>query len=448
MQTKIVLIGAGSLQFGYDSLGDIFQSEVLRGSHIVLHDINEEALSVVHKNGKQFLEEHNLDFTLSATIDRKEALQDAGFIVISIEVGDRFALWDQDWRIPLQFGLHQVFGENGGPGGFFHALRVIPPIIEICEDIQKICPDAFIFNYSNPMSRICTTVHKKFPDLKFIGLCHEIKSLSDHLPMVLGTPMENIQFRAGGLNHFSVLLEATYRDSGKDAYPDILEKAPAYFRDMTSLGEIFKQLKAHEAGSTPGSEPALRSKSGYWPERLIFKIFLEKYKLLPITTDSHLGEYPAWAHDAADHKGIYDFWMFYQDWLTKDPEIKLELAERLVPIIEGIITDSGYEESAVNLPNKGYIDRLPEFLVVEVPAVIDKNGATGIKLENLPMGYVALLQNQVAIHEMTAETVLSGSRDVAMQALLADPTVNKVEAAEKMLDTMIDLQEDFLGYLK
>ncbi len=449
MGIRIVLIGAGSLQFGYDSLGDIFQSEILQGSHIVLHDIDEKALSVVRDNGLKFIEAHRLDFTLSATTTRKEALMNADFVVIAIEVGDRFSLWDQDWRIPLHFGLKQVHGENGGPGGFFHSLRVIPPILEICEDVQKICPKAYVINYSNPMSRICTTINRKYPDLKTMGLCHEIKSMSDHLPMLLGTPLDNIHYRAGGLNHFSVLLEAKYKDTGKDAYPDILEKAPHYFENITSLSEVHRQLKAHEAGSTPGSEPALRSKSGYWPERYIFKVLLEKYGLLPITTDSHLGEYPAWAHDAADHKGVYDWWLFYREWLShKEPEIRLELAERLVPIMEGIMTDSGYEEVALNLPNKGYINGLPEFLVVEVPAEIGKNGATGIQLGDLPKGYLGLLQNQVAIHELTAETVLTGSRHVALQALLADPTIDKVDAAEKMLDAMLELQADYLGYIK
>ena len=88
--------------------------------------------------------------------------------MISIEVGDRFELWEQDRSVPQQFGFRQVFGENGGPGGLFHSLRVIPPILEICEDISRICPDAWVFNYSNPMSRICTTVHRKFPNLKFV----------------------------------------------------------------------------------------------------------------------------------------------------------------------------------------------------------------------------------------------------------------------------------------
>lgn len=119
MKKTIVLIGAGSAQFGYGTIGDILQSKVLEGSHIVLHDINPNTLAVVEKTGRAFIEEHKLPFTISATTNRVEALQGADFIIISIEVGDRFVLWEQDWRIPQQYGVRQVYGENGGPGGLF-----------------------------------------------------------------------------------------------------------------------------------------------------------------------------------------------------------------------------------------------------------------------------------------------------------------------------------------
>ena len=114
MQTRIVLIGAGSAQFGFGTLGDIFQSQVLPGSHIVLHDINPQTLAKVETVGQQFIQENELPYTLSATTSRPEALQRADFCVISIEVGDRFALWEQDWRIPQQYGIRQVYGEMAG----------------------------------------------------------------------------------------------------------------------------------------------------------------------------------------------------------------------------------------------------------------------------------------------------------------------------------------------
>ena len=449
MSTRIVLIGAGSAQFGFDMLGDFFQSPVLSDCQIVLHDINAEALERVRKAGQAFVDEKGLDVELTATLSRPEALAGADFCVIAIEVGDRFALWELDQSVPRQFGFTQAFGENGGPGGLFHSLRVVPPILEICADVQKICPDAWVFNYSNPMSRICTTVHRAFPDLNFVGLCHEIASLYQHLPLILETPMSNIEFRAGGLNHFAVLVEASYRDSGKDAYPDVLAKAADYFEKLPDLGSIMKKLFAAEAGSTPGSEPALRDGASAWAERGAFRVLLEKFHCLPITTDSHIGEYLQWAPEVADHKAILDFYVYYKKWILRgDPQIKATRSERLVSIIEGMVNDERYEEAAVNVPNRGLIAGLPDWLVVEVPAWVDGKGLSGIRLEAMSQGFAGLLSNQVAVHDLLAQAIIDRSKDLAKQALLVDPVVDKVGAIDPMMDVMIELQPDFLGYLR
>ena len=194
---KIVLIGAGSTQFGLGTIGDIFKSKILEGSTITLHDINAKALENTKKIALKFKDELKVNYNIEATTDRREALNAATFCIISIEVGNRFDLWDQDWKIPLQYGFKQIYGENGGPGGLFHSLRIAPVILDICEDIIKICPDAFVFNYSNPMQRICHAVTTKFPNLKFIGLCHEIASMERQLPTLMETEFSNIEIKAG-----------------------------------------------------------------------------------------------------------------------------------------------------------------------------------------------------------------------------------------------------------
>jgi alpha-galactosidase len=452
MKKRIVLIGAGSAQFGYGTIGDILQSKVLSGSHIVLHDINPATLKKVEETGKAFIEEHKLPFTLSATTDRAEAFQGADFLISSIEVGNRFELWEQDWRIPQQYGIRQVYGENGGPGGLFHSLRIIPPILEICADAMKICPEATIFNYSNPMSRICTTVHRAFPELKFVGMCHEIASVRRFLPEILGVPFEALEVRAAGLNHFSCILTATYKDSGKDAYPDIRLKAPQFFGAMPSMNAVHKYFK--ETGQWPDSPEALAQvETEAWPERRVFKVILEKFGLMPITSDSHFGEYIQWAYDVTDHKGILDFYNFYKQYLSNvQPKIELEVSERVIPIIEGILTDAGFEEGAVNIPNQNngqrLIENLPAWIAVEVPAIVDHKGLHGVVLGDLPHGYAGLLNNQVAVHDLTADAVIHKSKALALQALLVDPIVGQYEGLEEMLNTVIEYQEKWLGYLK
>ena len=449
MSKRIVLIGAGSAQFGFDMLGDFFQSAVLSECEVVLLDINAEALERVRRAGQAYVESKGLRINLSATLSRKEALAGADFCVIAIEVGDRFALWEQDQSVPRQFGFRQMFGENGGPGGLFHSLRVVPPILEICADIEKICPDAWVFNYSNPMSRICTTVTRAFPGLKFVGLCHEIASCYQHLPLILDTPISKLQFRAGGLNHFSVLVEASYRETGKDAYPEILDKAADYFEALPDLGSIMKKLLEAEKDSAGEHASNLSDAVRPWAERGAFRVLLEKFHCLPITTDSHIGEYLQWASEVADHKGVLDFYTYYKKWtLRADPKIKATRSERLVKIIEGILTDERYEEAAVNLPNQGYIKQLPSSIVVEVPAWIDGKGISGIALDAMPQGFAGLLSNQVAVHDLTAQAILDGSRDLVLQALLVDPTVDQVEACEPLIEAMIELQPEHLGYLR
>jgi alpha-galactosidase/6-phospho-beta-glucosidase family protein len=460
MSTKIVLIGAGSAMFGLGSLGNILRSKVLEGCTVVLHDINGAALEKVERVARRFIQERKLPYSLVATTSREEALQKAQFCIIAIEVGNRYELWEQDWHIPQQYGIRQVYGENGGPGGLFHSLRIIPPILEICADIARICPNAWVFNLSNPMTRIVLAITRKYPQLKTIGLCHEVVSLMEHLPKILDTPWSNLDVKAGGMNHFSVLLEARYRDTGEDAYPKIRERAGSYFESLPegsyeNLGATKEMLSAARAQTQVAPEaersPGRRS---IWPERELFKVILEKFGLFPITTDSHLGEYIPWAHSAVDHKGILDFYSFYRKWcLEQVPESRIHGTREIeywrdIPIIEGILSDSGQEELAVNVLNDGFIENLPLQAVVEVPATVDAKGVHAKALGRLPRGFAGLLNNQVAVDDLTVEAVLEGSRELALQAMLVDPVVDSVVAAERTLDAILSLQSSFLSYIR
>ena len=277
---KIVLIGAGSAMFGLGALGDIFKSKILEGCEISLVDINSISLGEVEKVSKEYLINNNLNYKISATTDRKAALKGADFVLISIEVGDRYELWEMDWNVPLHFGIKQCYGENGGPGGLFHSFRIIPPILDICDDVMKICPDALVMNLSNPMTNILTAVSRKYPDLKFVGLCHEVSSLVIHLPEILNMPFEDLHITAGGLNHFSCLLDATYVKDGTSAMNDIMTKGIPYFEGTNERG-LFMQI-------------------------------IKYFKKIPITTDSHFSEYIHWAQEVADHAGIMDFYTNYK----------------------------------------------------------------------------------------------------------------------------------------
>ena len=454
MGNRIVLVGAGSAQFGYGMLGDIMQSEHLRDSVVVLHDINAETMGVVAKTAEAFISEHDLSCSIESTTDRRLALAGADFVIISIEVGDRFRLWELDRTIPQQYGITQIYGENGGPGGVFHSLRIIPPILDICCDIEALCPEAYVFCYSNPMTAICTTVNRKFPEMKFYGMCHEIASLQRNLPEILGTNFENLELVAGGLNHFSVLLDAKYRDTGADAYPDILRKAPPFFEKKPGYSDIWREIQKNpdlQYAEGAVQKAALNSlvSAKAWSDRGVFKRILEYFDLLPITVDSHFGEYIGWAHDVTDHRGILDFLAWYENLLANvQPKIELTLNERVVPIIEGVVTNSGYIEAAVNIPNRNVFPALPDFVAVETPCRIDASGIHPIEMPVLPPGISALFRNYAGVYDLTAEAILKKSRKLVIQALMVNPVVNKVSEIEELVDLMISLQPEWLGYLE
>jgi alpha-galactosidase len=427
-QQKITLIGAGSLQFGLGSAGSIINSDVLKGSIICLHDINEEMLKLAYTACKSAIEQNKLDFSIESTTNRKEALKGATFVINSIEVTPRFELWDQDFTIPQKFGNRQIFGENGGPGGFFHSARIIPPILEICEDIVKICPNVLFINYSNPMSRICLAIKRKYPNLKFVGLCHEYYH---HIPIVaklLNTKVSNLEVKAGGLNHFGVILNIKFKDSGKDAYPEIRKSGVKFFENFQTIDGT----------------------------RLI-KYILKNYGYMPYTTDSHFGEYIHWAWDIADLEGVRRFKTTYIESLDyafkriksliqrgKGARLVKSDEEKVVPIIEGILTDNNYEEASVNLPNEGIITNLPKDLVVECSALVNKKGLTGIPLGEYPKNLAALLRTQASVQDLTVDAIINQSKKDALQALLADPVVDSQNQAEKILEEMLKVQGKFL----
>ena len=231
-------------------------------------------------------------------------------------------------------------------------------------------------------------------------------------------------------------MEARYKDSGQDAYPVIREKGLDYFKNYINDHEVQSQKPGGERG-------------------VFFELF-NRYNYLPITTASHLGEYIQWAYSVADHEAILDFYTkyrkhcltFYESEEYRDYfDLSKKPKERIVTIIEGIVNDLNYEEAAVNLPNRGYIEHLPDNIIVEVPGMVNNNGVSGVKLKNYPADFASLLMNQASVIRLTAEAILEKSKSKALKALLADPVVDNAVAAEKMLNNMIEIQKQHLGYL-
>jgi alpha-galactosidase len=292
------------------------------------------------------------------------------------------------------------------------------------------------------MSRICLAVNKKFgKKVKLVGLCHEIGFVENYLPEMLNTSYSNLQFTGAGLNHFGVLLDVKYKDTKKDAYPDIRRKAKAYFEKVHASDDL---------------------KYGIDKSFSLIMEILRIYGFLPYTHDTHFGEYVHWAWEVADFKACREFYNYYKLVTLDEPkQLKRMIdgkkpasywlrpsGERVIPIIEGIVADSKQHELSVNLPNEGLIENLPQDIVVECPASVDKNGVHGEKVGAIPSGLAALIKNQATVQGLTAEAALTGSKQKALEALLADPVVDSVSSATKMLEEILQLQKEWLGYLK
>ena len=292
-KSKIVCIGAGSFSFGLSTLVTLLQSEALRGSEIVLVDHDPQALETISGLAQWLNESWGSGKIISSYSNRRDALSKTNFVISAIEVSPREELWEKDFQITLKHGLRQPYAENGGPGGFAHAARNIIPVLDIAHDMEELCPDALFINFTNPMARICAAIHR-FTKIKVVGLCHQLGAgyamagkalakdfgfhsadtfLSTHACKENHEPMANMGFQAhknfkilaGGLNHFTWMLDIRNRVTDEDLYP---------------------LFKTRWQELNPKFEPLTRA---------VFSAF----DLFPIPGDEHLCEYLPWMTNSA-----------------------------------------------------------------------------------------------------------------------------------------------------
>ena len=219
MSTKrIVIIGAGS-HFTPGLLGDFISAGELAGSIIVLHDIEPSGMEIMERLGKRMVEEKGASLKIESTLDRREALKGADFVISTIRVGalDAHAL---DIKIPLKYHIYQGVGDTVGPGGLFAAFRHIPVTVEFCRDMEELCPEGWLLNFTNPMTTVCRAA-RKTTQIKVAGLCHGIFGTRRFLADYLGAEVNQFQVQAAGINHFTWIYDM--RLNGEDAYP-LLEK--------------------------------------------------------------------------------------------------------------------------------------------------------------------------------------------------------------------------------
>ncbi len=457
LPTKIVVIGAGSASFGLNTLAALIGSQQLRGSQLALVDKNEEALTLVGSLAERLNQEWGTELHLSLHTHHAPALAEAKFVVLAIEVSPREALWRSDFEIPLKYGVRQPYAENGGPGGFAHAARNIGPVLDIVRDMEKICPDAWLINYTNPMMRICDTIHR-YSKIRVVGLCHQLEvgygmvglTLADLLEIdvppgftdthaspltipprvqVETQALERVDILAAGLNHFTWMLALHNKQTGEDLYP-------IFAKEWATMPPQFEPLT-----------------------RRVYKAF----GLFPIPGDEHLCEYLPWVSDPQTQPwekyeiSLYD-WDY---WETQREKGYAEIAEMvngtksLEPLqeadsegaLEMIVNMAGagnHAHPAVNLPNRGYISNLPDEAIVEIPGLVTGAGVQGVGVGALPEGVAELCRREITATRLGVDAVVHGDRQTALQCLLLSPAITDLDIAQKVLDDYLLTYRDQL----
>lgn len=454
---KIVCIGAGSYSFGITTMASLLRSPNLKGSELVLVDRDEAHLETMRQWVEWLNDAWDGQMQISAFTHHQPALSGADFVINATEVGPREALWQSDWQIPLKYGVRQPYAENGGPGGFAHAARNIMPILGMAWDMEKLCPDAWFINFTNPMQRICAAIHRH-SKIKVIGLCHQLsvgyamvgKALANDLNITVlpeftsthASPKYNearavtaleaikkVKITAAGVNHFTWMLSLRDRTTGEDLYP-------LFHQRWQSLPEAF--------------EPLTRR-------------MYDALGLFPIPGDEHLCEYLPWVSDPATKpwekyelelyewqahsQGRDDQWLALEKAIQTrtDPEQFIPLYSEGAPeVIENITLNTGLIWEAVNVPNLGQISNLPRGAIIELPGVLNANGATGLHLGAMPEGIAEILRREITLSHLTADAVVTGDRQLALQALLLDPIIRDIDVARQVLDDYLITYQNYL----
>jgi alpha-galactosidase len=453
---KVVIVGAGSAIFGLNTLATLVRSPRLRGGTLALVDLNAGGLAFINALARRLNCEWDAKLTIESSTRREDVLSGADFVIVSIEVGPREGTWRRDWEIPLQFGVRQPYGENGGPGGFAHTLRQAPEMLAIARDMERLCPDAWLINFTNPVPRLCLAV-SRYSRIRTVGLCHQIDiaymmtgvALAQRLGVDVPPGVNSnahpdfwskaryvadqvkplVDVKAAGLNHFTWILDLRDRRSGEDLYP-------AFRQAFMALAADFEPLT-----------------------RAVF----QATGLCPVPGDSHLAEYLPWCHDPQTRPWVkYDLYLY--DWedaqARRDRQwqaieamaggdapldnLKHARGEGAVEIIEGLLGGEEIYRPAVNIPNQGHIANLPNGAVVEVPALVGGWGIQGLHVGPLPEAIAELCRREIAVAGLAVDAAVNGDRAAALQALVLDPCINDLDTARAILDAYL---AEYAAYL-
>jgi alpha-galactosidase/6-phospho-beta-glucosidase family protein len=448
-QPKITLVGAGGLSFGPTMVNDVIHTPALAGSRLVLHDVDEKRLLRAYRFAARLNAANGSPVVLDHFTDPAAAFDGADFCISSAEFG-RFSYWRQDYEIPRRHGATQINGENGGPGAVFHSLRSIKNTLSICASIETHCPDAFLVNLSNPMSRVTLAINAG-TNVRNVGMCHEMPIGIVRLARLLRMRPSHIAAKASGINHFTFFTEMVDTETGEDLLPSV---RALFARKIFDFGPWLTRLAA-----ATERRPVLAMLADQLFSPLVAHM-VRTYGLVPCSVDSHIGEYLPFAQEIGGHHPAHVDQFARIDKVverltTWAAETRLPLPfhrmghslEEVVPIIAALWTGAPRRVVAVNVPNRGYLPNVSEGAIVEVGAEVDGDGIHPDVMPPIEEPIAGHIATQIRLQDLIVRSALTADRELALQAVIEDPTSPHDEApCRAMFDEMLRLQADELPF--
>jgi alpha-galactosidase len=455
---KIALIGAGSVSFALGALQDIVLSPRLKTQvdlEIALMDIDSDNVNRTYRYSAEMFASFSHPANIWQTTDLEQALRDADFAIVAIEV-NRYYYWSQDFHIPRRYGSKQIYGENGGPGSMFHTLRNLGPMLEIARTMEKVCPNAWFINYTNPEAKLVEAI-SKLTSIKIVGLCHGLDMGIHQLCDFLEMKPEEIGIEGGGLNHFGFFTKIWEKSTGQDLYPLFHEKEKKANRlaqfDHIALSRTMYQIYGYYPypGTNHCGEYVSYATDFYAGLSLQYRYDPIREKLWEKGT--RIPEFVYCASGNSLDKGLFDRVETQESWVEQAYTFKKENVcpsqEYAIPIIEAIYFDDEIQINAANLPNKGAIKGLPDDMAVETQAIVNGQGiALKPMTVDLPTAVIGTIHIQGMIHKLLIEAFVENSKTKLLQAILLDPQAPTYYQACAMIDEMCELQKDILPALE
>ena len=433
---KVTFLGAGSTIFAKNVLGDTMLSPALHDVEIALYDIDagrlEDSylmLSSINENCNQ--NRASIKAYLG-TENRLEALRGANYVVNAVQIGGYDPCTIIDFEVPKKYGLRQTIGDSMGIPGIFRALRPLPVLVDITGEMEKVCPDAWFLNYTNPMGIITGALLRCQP-IKTVGLCHSVQVCTEELLTAVGMETNDVDYKIAGINHMGWLLEITR--NGVDLYPEIKKKAMALnephkdmvrFEIMKHFGYYVTESSEHNAEYMP-----------YW----IKNAHPELIDQLQIPLD----EYPRRCIRQIER------WKTQRETLVENRQLTHERTfEYASYIIEAMETNVPYKIGG-NVINHGCITNLPDYACVEVPCLVDANGVTPCHVGALPEQLAALNRTNINVQLLAIEAAVTHKKEALYHAAMLDPHASSeltIDEIKNLCDDLIEAHGSWLPKLQ